>query len=157
VLKHILIAMLAVCTMVAGSAEAAEPRAYSLEKITVNFPRMAHTPVQFLECRKRVCMFEAGTPLASVLLLADEAEKNIGMLSITFHSSKAQLVPLLIKDALRFAQYPSVDAVNVAAWMKSASASGKDIEVQKGLGAKLINLTSIDKNVFSFRFYRTGE
>jgi len=150
-LKHIFIVMFGICAMF---AEEARSQAYSPEQIEATFLKTSRTPVKFLECRNQICGFQSESPMAAVLFMIDESAQSIKMVSITFHSSKAQLAAALMKDALRFAQYPEGSDVDIRASMKMATPSGKDVELQKGFGLRLVNLTSVDKNVFSFRFYR---
>jgi len=153
-LKSIFTAIFAICLMIAGDARC---QVYSPEKISVNFPKASRTPVQFIECRNGICSFQSNNPLAAVLFMVDGDAQNIGMLSVTFHSSKARTDNALIREALKFAQYPEANDIDATSLMKTATPSGMDVEIEKGLGARLINLTSVDKNVFCFRFYRMGD
>lgn len=153
-MKHIFTVMFAVYALFAGEARS---QAYSPEQIETTFPKISRTPVRFLECRNRICSFQSVSPMAAVLFMIDESAQNIKMVSITFHSSKAQLAAALMKDALRFALYPEGSEVDMRSSMKIATPSGKDVELQKGFGLRLVNLTSVDKNVFSFRFYRIND
>lgn len=152
-LKSIFIAIFAFCTMSAASTGVAQSQIYNPDKISASFPKVSQTPVKFLKCQNGICGFQSETPMAAVLFSVDDKAQNIRMFSVTFHSSKARLASGLMRDALRFAHYPEVDDIDPISLMKAATPSGRDVEIRKGLGARLINFTSIDKNVFSFRFY----
>lgn len=156
-LKSFFIAIFAFCVMTAASTGVAQAQIYNPDKISVSFPKVAQTPVKFLKCQDGICGFQSETPMAAVLFSVDEKAQNIRMFSVTFHSSKARLASGLIRDALRFAHYPEVNDIDAISLMKAARPSGREVEIRKGLGARLINLTSIDKNVFSFRFYLTRD
>ncbi|SCZ04461.1 hypothetical protein [Microvirga guangxiensis] len=150
-LKFVIVAALLGHGAVIGVAHA---QAYDPAKIGASFPQAAQTSVKFMKCEGRACGFQSETPLAAVFFLVDDAGQSVRMLSVTFHASKAPIAVELMRDALRFAQYPEVGDIDPLSLMKIATSAGRDVEIQKGLGARLVNLTNIDKNLFSFRFYR---
>src|SRR4051794_9556867 len=154
-LKIILAVTCIVCATMAPSTGKAQ--VYSPEKISVAFSQMSRMPVQFLECKGKICIFQLESPLAAVIFMANNTEQGIRMLSVTFHSSKAQVASVLMREALRFAQYPELDDIDVKSLMAVATSAGKDVEIKKGLGLKLIKFVNVDKNVFSFRFYRVKD
>ncbi|WP_134494151.1 hypothetical protein [Microvirga pakistanensis] len=153
--KFFIIALFASCTMTAAGTAAAQSQTGSPEKISASFPKVARTPVKFLRCKGEICAFQSETPMAAVIFSVDGRTQNIRMFSVTFHASKAQIASGLIRDALRFSHYPEINDIDPISLMRAATPSGRDVEVGKGLGARLINFTYIDKNVFGFRFYPT--
>lgn len=152
-LKHMLTAKLAACAIIVAWVGGAQSQTYSPEKMSVSFPEVSQTPVRFVECKDKTCIFQSKTPLVSALFLADDVAQSIKMLSVTFHLSEAEVASSLIRDALKFAQYPKINNIDMVSLLRASTPSGRDVEIQKGLGARLVNRTDIDRHVFSFRFY----
>ncbi len=153
-LKSIIAVPFIVCEIATPSAGRAQAQVYSPEKISVAFPRASRTRIKFLECKDKICSFQSDSPLAAVIFMADDTAQSIRLLSVTFHSSRARAASMLMKEALRFAEYPEPDDIDVVSLMKAATPTGKEVEIKKGLGARLVDMTNVGKNVFSFRFYR---
>jgi len=156
-LQFFITAIFAICPMLAAGTAVAQSPILSVGTISASFPKIARTPVKFLRCQGEICVFQSETPMAAVVFSVDDRTRTIRMFSVTFHSSKARIASGLIRDALRFARYPEIDEIDSVSLMKAATPSGRDVEVGKGLGARLIHFASIDRNVFGFRFYRVKD